>query len=170
MDVEHELGETVREYGRESWRQARHHEVQRSTVSGAIIAISAAVIGFITSHELTQADLPLTLFLMFIGLFGAAFCAKHYERYSLHMAIIKESQDYVDRLLPGEPLQNIFDNAQASHRKRFHMLRFFRLNHFWLWLHLLVALLGLLLSIYVNAGLFDEVVLRARELISQVHG
>lgn len=108
MDTDHELCETVREYSRESWLHARHNETQRSAVSGAIIAISAAVVGFITRHELTQADLPLTLFLMFLGMFGAAFCAKHYERFSLHMEIIRESQAYLDPLLPGEPLDNIF--------------------------------------------------------------
>lgn len=161
LDAEKELCETVREFCRESWREARHHEVQRSTVSGAIIAISAAVTGFITSHATTPSDLPLTLFLTIIGLFGAAFCAKHYERFQLHMEVIKEAQAYLDRLLPGEPLQNIFDTAQARHKKHFHMLRRARLNHFWIWLHLMVALLGLLLSIYVNAALFQD--LAARE-------
>lgn len=170
MDTQHELCETVREYGRESWLHARHNETQRSAVSGAVIAISAAVVGFITSHELNQNDLPLTLFLMFLGLFGAAFCAKHYERFSLHMEIIRESQVYLDRLLPGEPLEDIFAKAKAAHKRRGHWLRWARLNHFWVLLHLLIALLGLLLSIYINADLFDGVIAWANAMYAQVTG
>lgn len=169
MDTQHELCETVREYSRESWLHARHNETQRSAVSGAIIAISAAVVGFITRHELTQADLPLTLFLMFLGLFGAAFCAKHYERFSLHMEIIRESQAYLDRLLPGEPLDNIFTAAKAAHKRRGHWLRGVRLNHFWMLLHLMIATLGLLLSIYINANLLDELVTWTQDLYARIH-
>ena len=82
--------------------QGRHHETQRSTVISTLLAISAAVIGVITLDRniVYPADLPLSVTLIFIGVFGAGFSMKHYERFSLHMERARRYRDALDALLP----------------------------------------------------------------------
>src|SRR3712207_1575685 len=66
--------------------QMRHYEMQRSTVTNLLLLVAAAVLAFITYDKvLSRSDLPLTGLLVIIGLFGAAFSLKHYERTSFHI-------------------------------------------------------------------------------------
>lgn len=61
--------------------QARHHETQRAAVASTFIGISGAVIAFMTSDKtLSPLDLPPALLLVLLGMFGAVFSAKQYER------------------------------------------------------------------------------------------
>ena len=128
--------------------QGRHHETQRATVATALIAIAAAAIGIATLDKgLTRSDLPLTLFVVAIGLFGAFFSAKHYERFSLHMERARVYRDELDSLLTGAPLarlKKVADSINARKRPRLERLR---LNKFWTALYIFVILLGLVLSV-----------------------
>ena len=133
--------------------QGRHHEAQRSTVAGALIAISGAVIGLVTfDKSISRIDLPLTLFLCGLGIFGAVFSAKHYERFSLHMKRAQKYRDELDGLLPGKPIKRLKKIADAEHDGEFPNLKDLRLNQFWICLYVLIALLGLALS--VTAALY----------------
>jgi hypothetical protein len=75
----------------------------------AVVAISAAVIGVVTFDKAiaAPADLPLTLFLVVLGAFGAGFSSKHYERFELHMERARQYRDALDSLLPGSPLNEL---------------------------------------------------------------
>ena len=64
---------------------ARFHELQRSTATNLILAVSAGLIGLVTfDKNINLLDLPSVLFLDVLGNFGAIFSAKHYERARLH--------------------------------------------------------------------------------------
>ena len=64
---------------------ARFHELQRSTATNLILAVSAGLIGLVTfDKNINLLDLPSVLFLDVLGIFGAIFSAKHYERARLH--------------------------------------------------------------------------------------
>ena len=85
----------------EHCNEGRHHETQRSTVTNLVIVVAAGVIGLITYDKgITWADLPLTCFLILLGLFGAVFTLKHYERFAMHMARARSYRDALDELLP----------------------------------------------------------------------
>jgi len=128
--------------------QGRHHETQRSTVAGALIAIAGAVIGLVTFDKtVSPTDLPLTAFLFVLGAFGAVFSAKHYERFCLHMERARRHRDELDGLLPSSPLKRLKKEADAKHNAEFPRLKDLRLNRFWTWLYVLIAMLGLALSV-----------------------
>ena len=128
--------------------QGRHHEAQRSTVAGALIAISGGVMGLITYDKtIASTDLRLALFLFVLGAFGAVFSSKHYERFNLHMARARHHRDELDALLPGSPLKRLKKAADAQHNAEFPRLSVLRLNRFWLWFYVLLATIGAVLSI-----------------------
>jgi hypothetical protein len=93
--------------------QGRHHEVQRATVTNLIILLAAGITTFVTVDKaIVDADLPATILLMALGLFGAVFSAQHYERYSKHMDRAKQYRDALDCVLP-----NINDALFANQKK-----------------------------------------------------
>lgn len=129
--------------------QGRHHETQRSTVISAVMAVSAAVIGIIT-FDMTvaaPADLPLALFLVVLGVFGAGFSMKHYERFNLHMERARRHRDELDALLQGQPLRRMKEEADMAHRQDFPRMYKWRLHYWWLTLNLFVALVGVALLV-----------------------
>ncbi len=126
--------------------QGRHHEVQRSTVASVLLAIVAVVIGLITNDQkITNSDIPLTLFLLVLGMFGAVFSAKHYERFELHMESARRYRDELDTLLPGAPLKRLKRAADDKHNGKYPRLKDLRLNRFWIGIYLITSGLGLVL-------------------------
>jgi uncharacterized membrane protein YidH (DUF202 family) len=80
--------------------QGRHHELQRSSVVTAVIAVAGVVVGLVTyDRAITRSDLPLTVFLIALGVFGAAFAMKHYERFEFHMERARQHRTALDNLL-----------------------------------------------------------------------
>lgn len=131
--------------------QGRHHETQRATVAGAFIAISGAVVGLITfDKSISSADLPLILFLILLGAFGAVFSAKQHERFRLHMERARAYRDELDKQLAGSPLKRLKREADAEHNGKYPRLSDLQLNRFWIALYIFVAGLGLILG-YVAA-------------------
>lgn len=126
----------------------RHHEAQRSTVAGALIAIAAALIGLATfDRALTPTDIPLTAFLCVLGLFGAVFSAKQWERASMHTERARAYRNKADNLLGGTVIFDLKQKADKAHNEEFPKLHTLRLHKFWIGLHLLVALLAVVLTI-----------------------
>lgn len=126
----------------------RHHETQRSTVAASILAIATAIVGLITfDKKIVPSDVPLALLLILLGCFGAIFSAKHYERASLHTERARRFRDAIDSTLAGNPLKKLKQAADAAHAADFPRLEKLRLNKFWVGLYLLLAAMGLALTI-----------------------
>ena len=138
---------------REYRAQARHHESQRATMSSLMVAVCAAVLGIIAfDKNVDLADVPLTGFLGFLGIFGALFSAKQYERFLYSdgrawkclEALVKKCPLPID-------LKDMYRDADASQRRRnprLYRLRKLRLHWFWIALHVVIALIGLLVTAY----------------------
>jgi Ca2+/Na+ antiporter len=124
--------------------RSRHHQIQRSKVIGTIVAVSAAIIGIITFDKTiaAPADLPLAFLLIVLGVFGAGFAMKHYERFNFHMERARSHRDALDALLPGQSLQRLNREADSAHEKKFPRMHKWRLYYWWLTLNLIVALIG----------------------------
>lgn len=127
--------------------QCRHHEVQRSNVVSVIIAICAALIGIGTFDRAIEgpADAAIFALLIALGLFGAGFCLKHYERYAYHMRRARGFREALDAALPGQPLATVHAAADAEHDREFPRLRRMRLHFWWVSLNLAVSGLGVVL-------------------------
>jgi hypothetical protein len=140
---------------KENTIQGRHHEIQRANVTSSLIAIDAVLIGLVTfDKEISRVDIPLTGLLTLLGFFGAMFVAKHYERFELHMKRAKHYRNAIDELFEGKPIRSLKKEADAEHAENFTRIRQFRLSASSLILHLLVAALGIILTIV--AGFFPQ--------------
>jgi hypothetical protein len=136
------------------YTHVRHYETQRSTVTSLLLTIAAALLAFVTyDRALSRSDVPLTILLLVIGLFGAAFSIKYHERSSFHYNRLLSYRDKLDELL-SEPglLRGLRKEAEAKHRKEFSVLykgalQWWKVHRLWVFLHLLVACFGLLLTI-----------------------
>lgn len=127
--------------------QGRHHEVQRSAVISAVIAVCAALIGIITFDKTIAAptDVPLAFLLIVLGAFGAGFSMKHYERFCLHMKRARAHRDALDSLLANRPLRRLKREADHRQEEEFPRLSKWRLHYWWLALNVVVALVGVVL-------------------------
>jgi hypothetical protein len=133
----------------ENTTQGRHHEVQRSNVTGFMLLIGTALIGIMTfDREIAGlGDAAIAAFLMGVGLFGAAFTLKHYERYRLHMTRAKAYRNQLDEMLPGRPLVACKRIADEEHAKTWTRLRTLHTTYWWAALHMLLFLIGAALMV-----------------------
>ena len=126
----------------------RHHETQRATVAASFLAIASALIGLVTFDKtIGTTDLPLTILLTFLGVFGALFSSKQYERASLHTERARFYRDAIDATMDGSPLKRLKQEADVKHRAAFPELEKLRLNKFWVGLYTLLVGIGLVLSV-----------------------
>lgn len=126
---------------------ARHHEDLRSTVTNLILAIGAALGGLIGFDEAINAsDVPSATFLVMLGIGGAIFCYKHYERFHSHYARARELRLKLDSL-SGLGILEMKRQADQKHREAFPITH--KLSVGWLWtaLPLSVSVLGMLVIV-----------------------
>lgn len=82
--------------------QCRHHETQRATVTNLIILLAAGITTFVNADKaINSADLPATILLAALGLFGAVFSAQHFERYSKNKDRATQYRSALDCVLPS---------------------------------------------------------------------
>ena len=89
----------------EQWSQARQSESQRATMTNYIIAISSAILGFIVDKGLVRNIWPLTILLIVLGIYGALFSAKLYERFRHHIHRVDKMMRRLDALYPDAQIQ-----------------------------------------------------------------
>jgi hypothetical protein len=134
-----------------------HLETQRSTVSNLLVITAAAILAFVTfDRALTIADLPLTVLLVFIGLFGAGFCVKYHERSAQQYERIRVIRKDLDRILfDSSLLIALKKEADVEHAKNFPRfndggsLSWVWISRLWMIFHLCIALLGCILTILI---------------------
>jgi hypothetical protein len=131
----------------EHMTQSRQQESLRSSVTTMLITLSAVVVGFITfDKELSRSDLPASFLLSALGVFGALFAAKHYERFMFHIARARAYRDEIERLFADTDWTALREQADAKHRAEFPRLVDMRQHRFWVIFHCLIAFVGAILS------------------------
>lgn len=132
----------------ENTAHGRHHETMRATVTNIVLIIAGAVLTVIGFSKGIQFDhWPLTGFLIFVGLFGAIFVIKHYERYCLHMERARQYRNSLESHLPQTNILLLKSKADAEHKKEFRRLVDWKLSKFWVALHMIVASFGVVLTV-----------------------
>ena len=126
----------------------RHHETERSSVASSFVAISAALLGLVTfDQKIILSDLPAAIFLIILGVFGAFFSAKQWERAAMHNSRAGAFRDEISQILCAEIVTETRERADAEHKKDFSILHKIPLHNFWIALYVLIVLLGVGLSI-----------------------
>jgi hypothetical protein len=133
----------------EDWRQVRQSEDQRTAFSNIVLLIASAVFGYLTQHGLMDDTLPLTVFLIALGIFGGIASEKLYERSKLHMELAWAWQGRLNELHPELEIDRLKDEAEAINHKRFPRLHRLHLHHVWVVLDLSIALAGIIMTFYV---------------------
>jgi len=127
--------------------QCRHHETQRATVTSSIIAIDTIIIGLITFDKAINAtDIPLAILLIILGAFGATFTLKHYERYSLCVERLRQYRKELDEQFGDNEILRLKNIADERHAKRFPNLRKYTHHKFWIFLHVIIAAIAVVLT------------------------
>jgi hypothetical protein len=139
----------------DQYTHIRHYDSQRSTVTNLLIVIAAALLTFVTYDKtINRADIPLTGMLCIIGLFGVIFSIKYRERISINFQRLMVYRDKLDELLFDSKLIRVLDEeADRLHDKKFPRLHAgylssVKVNRLWLVLHMLISLIGLVLTVW----------------------
>jgi hypothetical protein len=158
-------------YYNEHASQARQHEDQREHMTNILLAVAGVLIGLITHAELSLSSLPAAVALIVLGIFGFLFAGKHYERFKFHTEIMSAIRDDIDCVKQNpksqpKPLKDLRSAGAKKHYEEFvwptlsktdskkqanarSWIARQRLHVFWEAVHVLVAVIGLALSISI---------------------
>lgn len=161
--------ELYQAYYSEHAAQAKLHEEQRERITGIILTITSILIGLVTFAKLGLSALAASIPIVLLGLYGWLFAGKHYERFKFHTAVMHRIRREMDALhdtpqYRGASLETLRSEAEALHYQRFRWPGFGeslrpaqhsagawiarqRLHLFWEGIHLMVALIGVGLTI-----------------------
>ncbi|MFE4207492.1 hypothetical protein ACFRSX_17100 [Streptomyces goshikiensis] len=131
-------------YWKEHREQLRQCETQRSTLTNLLIVVTAALSALIVQQKFTLNVVPLCIFVVLTGAYGAVAVSKYYERASYHLSQARAlTADLVTRGVLGSKEGLV--QARVEHNNRFPRLHRIRLHQLWVMLHLAIALYGVAL-------------------------
>ncbi|WP_314414873.1 hypothetical protein [Streptomyces sp. DSM 40484] len=134
--------EAIRAYWKEHREQLRQCETQRSTLTNLLIVVTAALSALIVQQKFMLNVMPLCLFVVLAGLYGAVAVSKYYERASYHLSQARAlTRDLVDRGVLGSDER--LAHARTEHYLAFPRLHRIRLHRLWVVLHLAIAAYGI---------------------------
>jgi len=122
--------------------QTRHTESQRTTITNFIIVMSAAIIGFFTTKDINQNSLPLAIFLVILGVYGAIFCLKLYERWHLQFKLAQIWGDRIAELHPDAKINELRDEVLTEHKRQYPILYKIRVRYLWIVFNILIIIIG----------------------------
>ena len=129
---------------------AKQAEDQRATFTNLVLIIASVILGLIpNSGGLIRANLPMTISLIVLGLYGALVSQKLYERHRFHYGRARYYRRKINELFPDAEIRKLIDDAEEDHKKRFKRLYRVSLNRLWTLLHLAIGGLGMIFSILV---------------------
>ena len=144
--------------------QQRHHETQRSAVTTATLALAGAVVAFLSQTSTLFPAWPLGVFLIVLGLFGAAFSLKQAERSQLNAFLAQAyrrrlEEELETRERTAQVLNSLDLKARQEHRQKWTLWTagvrdkggkrdpLFRLYWFFVVLNLLVVAAGIVILV-----------------------
>jgi fatty acid desaturase len=141
--------------------QGRHIETLRATTTNILLAIAAGAIAVITHGErpMSLNNLPLAILLIPIGLLGVIFSWKYHERFSMHMERARQYRDALEELGPASNIRMLKSQADAITKQKHPIMFDLRLYKFWIGLHFLVAILGLILTVVIIMNNWVQIIL-----------
>lgn len=140
--------EVLIKFWEEQWSQARQSEDQRSTMANFLISIFTVGIGFIINSGFALGiTIPVSIFLIIIGLFGYLFSLKLFERWRLHEQRAIKWSEQIDRLNPDAKLLELFWEVHEVHKSNHPKMTKVRLYRLWGRFYLILVGLAIICSI-----------------------
>lgn len=129
---------------------SRHQESQRAAVNGAIVAIGALVLGIITyDQKLYPSDIYASLFLVMLGLYGAFFGLKNYERFLFHNRRVDAYKIAIDGLTNQANIYKIEASADSNASRLEKTFGSVRLHFLWVIFQLAISFIGMIISLVI---------------------
>ncbi|HCE72925.1 MAG TPA: hypothetical protein DET67_17855 [Ruegeria sp.] len=126
---------------------SKHHEQQRTATSGLLVTISAALIAFTAiDQKLEGADVLAGALLIILGLFGAIFTHKQYERSRLHLNRSYAYFDAMNKAIEGVDLEALRRKASEKNEADFPISSKYKLSTLWIILHYVILASGFLVT------------------------
>jgi hypothetical protein len=130
-------------YLKDNLDHSRHHETLRATGSNIILVVAGAAFTVVGYDKCVAAsDLPILIFVLALGVFGALFVAKQTERASLHYQRARELRNALDNGPHVPDFKGLKGAADAKHNPKYPWLSARELRTFWIALHISVSLLA----------------------------
>lgn len=132
----------------------KHHENQRTNASSILTAISAALVVAVSS-DVTDGwfKLVISLVLTLNGVFGAVFAGKLYELIQLHANRSYSYLEYVNEKFPEIDVSDVKKIVKERQKSKHPYFSSISLNKIWFRFHILVAILGLVITVVVAIDL-----------------
>lgn len=137
----------------ENLNSSRRHEDLREKMTGFVITFALGLLGLLSLKESGNTLVPpvyLTSPLIVLGLFGALISRKHYERNRMHGYKARAYREELEKLYPGIDIDTQLKTAKKEHKSKYKLTSRTHLNWLWTVLHLIVAFLGVVLSLLVT--------------------
>ena len=132
---------------KENWQLAREAEEKRFLLATMNLLLAAALQITLAFTGFHRQVLPVTCWLMLIGIYGIVASLKLYERSQFHILRARKLRAKLDNLYPDADLEQLFQEAEKEQKQAYPLLRRTRLNNIWIALHTLIILLGMIYSI-----------------------
>lgn len=135
----------------EQVRHGRHHETLRSQSTNIVIAISAALLAFVSSPTLeSNQNILIGLFIVVINIYGVLMSLKHYERSRLHVRVGGKYRNTISDMskIGDMAINEARKEGHDSHQSHFPLVRKFRAYQLWIGLHVVLGLIGLFVCFF----------------------
>ena len=133
----------------EARQEMRHIENQRATITNMSILISSVVVGYIAQQKLDFTLIPISVLMIFLGIYGIIFTSKLYERHQFAQSRIDHWTKQIDKLQPKSNLLKLRAVADKEHTAQFPRMSKIKLNRLWMILHAFIMLVGIGITVII---------------------
>lgn len=127
---------------------SRHQESQRSSISNLIITITAISVGLISyDNKIDISDIPFSIFIVLIGLFGIIFVYKYYVQFKYHDSRVEAYKNQLNSIVPNADILDIEKKSDNDHRGKYSLFSKLNLYQIWMVFHGFIVIAGLALSV-----------------------
>jgi hypothetical protein len=132
----------------ENFYLANQAERMRLVVAISNVVFATALQISIGMLGLERRALPLTGWMICLGIYGVFAGMKLYERENYHRLRVRKLRGKLNDLYTDAELEKLFKEIEQEHRQIYPRLMDLRLNTILIALHALIALLGVIYSIF----------------------
>lgn len=132
----------------ENWRLSRDAEEKRFLLATVNVFLATALQITIVLTGFHRQVVLVSCWLALIGIYGVVANLKLYERSQFHIARARKLRAKLDALYPDSELEQLFQLTEQEQKRTYPLLMNIRLNTIWTTLHILIAILGVIYSIF----------------------
>lgn len=126
---------------------ANQAERMRLIVTTCNLCLATVLQIIITILKPGRQSLPLTAWMLLIGVYGIFALKKLYERENYHRARVRKLRARLDSFYPDAQRERLFQEVEVAHKHVYPRMRRIRLNSLWTALHALIAGAGVVFGL-----------------------